>query len=247
MKWFLQNARNRLSFAVRNPGYALRSVLREVTLADERFLATATGAPTSKIRKFLQEPFSSESFSTHLEEGQRTFDELKLTSADLYAKKVLIQYVVTRAMMPEVIVETGVANGVSTAYLLLALEQNRKGTLHSIEIGDPAYLPPGRSPGWFVPEWLQKPWQMHIGDSKRLLPELLRRLGEIDLFIHDSLHTYEHMGFEFRAAYPHLRRGGVLLADDALWNPAFPEFAREVESRAARVIRGVGVLRKDGK
>jgi len=38
-----------------------------------------------------------------------------------------------------------------------------------------------------------------------------------------------------------------LLADDALWNPAFPEFAREVESRTARVIRGVGVLRKNGK
>ncbi|HLE37913.1 MAG TPA: hypothetical protein VI699_12305 [Candidatus Acidoferrales bacterium] len=29
----------------------------------------------------------------------------------------------------------------------------------------------------------------------------------LELFIHDSLHTYEHMGFEFRAAYDHLRRG----------------------------------------
>jgi predicted O-methyltransferase YrrM len=247
VKWFLQNARNRLSFAVRNPGYALQSVLRDVILADERFLAAATGAPTSKIRKFLQEPFSSESFLRHLHEGQRTFEELKLTSADIYAKKVLIQYVVARAMAPEVILETGVANGVSTAYLLLALKRNEKGTLHSIEIGDPAYLPPGRSPGWFVPEWLQARWKMHIGDSKMLLPEMLHQLGEIDLFIHDSLHTYEHMGFEFRAAYPHLRQGGVLLADDALWNPAFPEFAGEVESRTARVIRGVGVLRKNGK
>jgi len=247
VRWFFQNARNRLSFAVRNPGYVLRAVLREVTLADERFLAAATGARAIEIRRYLEEPSSDPRFARHLAEGQRTFDELKLTSADIYAKKVLIQYVVTRALRPRRVVETGVANGVSTAYLLLALERNGEGHLDSIEIGDPEYLPAGRAPGWFVPEWLKGRWQMHLGDSRVLLPELMRRLGETDLFIHDSLHTYEHMVFEFRAAYPYLRSGGVLLADDALWNPAFPEFARESGAKLARVIRGVGVLRKNGR
>lgn len=245
MKWFFRNAPNRLSFAVRHPAYTLRSVLREATLADERFLAAATGGQTSEVRRFLEEPFRSNNFLNHLKEAQQTFEKLKLTSADLYAKKVLIQYVVTRAMMPEVVVETGVANGVSTAYLLLALKRNGKGVLHSIEIGDSEYLPEGRSLGWFVPAWLRQPWQMHIGDSKAVLPELLHKLGAIDLFIHDSLHTHEHMTFELRAAYPHLRLGGVLLVDDALWNPAFSEFARELEAQVAGVIRGVGVLRKD--
>lgn len=247
MRWFFQNARNRLSFAVRHPGYALRAVLREVTLADERFLAAATGARAVEIRRYLEEPSSDPRFSQHLAEGQRTFEHLKLTSADLYAKKVLIQYVVARALRPARVVETGVANGVSTAYLLLALERNGDGQLDSIEIGDPEYLPPGRPPGWFVPDWLRSRWQMHLGDSCVLLPELMRRLGDADLFIHDSLHTYEHMGFEFRAAYPFLRSGGVLLADDALWNPAFPEFVQQTGAKLARVIRGVGVLRKNGQ
>ena len=58
-----------------------------------------------------------------------------------------MQYAAIRSLRPEVVVETGVANGVSTAYLLLALDQNGKGILHSIEIGDPAYLPPGPAAG----------------------------------------------------------------------------------------------------
>jgi predicted O-methyltransferase YrrM len=52
------------------------------------------------------------------------------------------------------------------------------------------------------------------------------------------------MLWEYRAAYPHLRPGGLLLSDDALWNPAFPEFALEVAAPRARILRGVGFLQK---
>ncbi len=62
--------------------------------------------------------------------------------------------------------------------------------------------------------------------------------------MHDSLHTYEQMRLEFQLAYPHLNPGSLLLADDALWNLAFAEFASTVRARAARVSRGVGVPRK---
>jgi hypothetical protein len=39
---------------------------------------------------------------------------------------------------------------------------------------------------------------LHIEDSKELLEPLLQKLGGIDFFIHDSMHTYEHMMWEFR-------------------------------------------------
>jgi hypothetical protein len=41
-----------------------------------------------------------------------------------------------------------------------------------------------------------------------------------------------------------VRNGGLLMADDASWNLAFPDFARQVKSPAAKIIRGVGVLTK---
>ncbi len=51
------------------------------------------------------------------------------------------------------------------------------------------------------------------------------------------------MRLEFEFAYPHLKPGGLLLADDALWNSAFVDFARSVKAPLAEIIRGVGVLR----
>ena len=244
MRWFVQNARNRLLFATRHPGYALRALVRDLTFADERFLAAATGSTALAVRGFLNEPFNAASFADHLRQCSGELSQLQVATADLYAKKVLIQYAVVRALAPRVVVETGVANGVSSAYILLALNRNATGSLHSIEIGDSTLLPPGRGVGWVVPEWLRNRWTLHIGDTKWKLPEVLKDVGDVDIFIHDSLHTYEHMWLEFQLAYPHLKPGSVLLADDALWNSAFAEFANTVRACAARVIRGVGVLRK---
>lgn len=242
MNWYFHNARQRFRFAVRHPNYVLKVVLRELTLADERFLAAATGTRPIGIRGFLQEPFEETEFLNRLRDCEGAFRQ-GMSSADLWAKKVLIQYAAVRALRPETVVETGVASGVSSAYLLLALRRNQKGTLHSVDIGDPAYLPNGRAPGWIVPSWLRTRWQLHLGDVAAVLPGLLRELAEVDIFIHDSLHSYQQMKFEFELAHPFIRRGGLLLADDALWNSAFNEFAQAVSSPASAIIRGVGVLK----
>ena len=242
MKWYLRNAGRRLRYAVQNPGYALKSAIRELTFADERFLAAATGTRTREIRGFLQEPAATPEFIAHLRSCESEFRH-GMFSADLWAKKVLVQYAAVRALRPETIVETGVASGVSSSHLLLALDRNQKGTLHSVEIGDSAYLPAGKEPGRIVPDGLRSRWQLHIGDVAAVLPGLLRELGQVDIFIHDSLHSYEHMKFEFELARPHIKQGGLLLADDALWNSAFSEFAQAVSSPASAIIRGVGFLR----
>jgi predicted O-methyltransferase YrrM len=244
VNWLVQNFSRRLRYAVQNPRYALRSLYRELTLADERFLGRLTGAPARKIRRLLNEPIRTESFASCLRTAEENFQNLEIQSADLYAKKILVQYAAVRAFQPEIIVETGVANGVSSAYLLLALHLNKRGTLYSIELGDPQYLPVDKSPGWVVPAWLNSRWKLVIGDSRVLLPQLLMQIGPIDIFIHDSLHTYEHMIWEYRIAYRHLRPGGLLFSDDAAWNSAFGEFSREVAAPQAEVLRGVGFLRK---
>jgi predicted O-methyltransferase YrrM len=245
MKWLFLNAKQRLRRIVASPGYAVKAAWREVTWADEWFLSHITGERVSRIRQFMDEPAHTPEFLRHVSECEKTFSTLSIESADLYAKKVLIQYAIVRAMRPETIVETGVANGVSSAHLLLALHKNSQGTLHSIEIGDSTYLPAGRESGWVVPDWLRGRWKFHLGDASEVLPPLLRELRSIDLFIHDSLHTYEHMKFEFERAFPFVRAKGLLLADDALWNEAFWDFARATMSPKAQILHGVGVLRKE--
>jgi predicted O-methyltransferase YrrM len=245
LNWLLQNFRPRFLFALRNPTYVTASLFRELTLADERFLSGITGVSPTRIRSFLNEPFQTLDFADCLRKAETYFHQAKVAGADLYAKKILIQYAAIRAMAPDVVVETGVASGVSTSYVLLALHKNGSGKLYSIELGDPQYLPPGKPFGWIVPDWLRSNWELHMGDARALLPQLLVEHAVIDVFIHDSLHTYEHMLWEFRTAYPRVRPGGLVICDDATWNPAFPEFAREVNATRARVLRGVGFIQKN--
>lgn len=243
-RWWLANWRERTAFASRHPVYALKSVFRDLLALDERFLARVTGVRATQLRRFLSEPFQDRRFCDHFHEIETQLEGKREIGANLYAKRVLLQYAIVRAFRPERIFETGIANGVSSAYLLLAMERNQKGSLHSIDVNDGSFLPAGKKVGWIVPEWLRHRWTVHLGDTRELLPQLLTQVSPLDIFIHDSLHTYDHMKFEYEQAYPHIRPGGILISDDALWNSAFPEFARNVRAPLARVLRGVGVLQK---
>ena len=104
-------------------------------------------------------------------------------------------------------------------------------------------LPPGLSPGWVIPDSLRHRHRLELGDSRELLPEILQSLQSVDIFLHDSLHTFDHMSFEYSTAWPHLRDGGLLLSDDILWNSAFHGFCRPLDRKYVR-IGGFGAVRK---
>jgi len=169
-------------------------------------------------------------------------------------------YAVLRKVRPEVAVETGVANGFSTAFSLLALRTNGTGHLHSIdlprEVGreyDPgtfyegegrAGIPPGSEPGWLIPRELKERWTLIFGRSQEELPPLLERLGTIDSFMHDSEHSFDCMWFEFNAAWPRLRPRGVLVSDDVNSTEAFSSFADQEARPPVRLARGMALLEK---
>lgn len=150
-------------------------------------------------------------------------------------------YCLVRALEPRVFVETGVLHGMTSAFVLEALERNGgDGRLISVDL--PSYaetgpanvdgyqgtLPPGREPGWIVPDELRDRWELRLGPSLDVLPGLLEREGEIDVFLHDSDHTYETMTGEFELAWPRLRAGGALIADDSTDNAAFADLCARV-------------------
>jgi hypothetical protein len=101
----------------------------------------------------------------------------------------------TRHLRPKKVVETGVAHGVTSRFILEALNRNGDGYLWSID------LPPlervWRSQvGAAVDDRHSDRWSYIKGSSRRRLPKLLSRLGQIDLFIHDSLHSERNVRFE---------------------------------------------------
>jgi predicted O-methyltransferase YrrM len=132
-------------------------------------------------------------------------------------------YLLCRLISPGVVLETGVANGITSAFLLRAIQMNARGALHSVDFVDTTQPHARRGVGALVPEELRANWNLSFGASRRLLPGLLKRVGRVDFFIHDSAHTYWNMRREFEAVWPYLPPGGIVIADDVQENPAFAE------------------------
>jgi hypothetical protein len=86
-------------------------------------------------------------------------------------------------------------------------------------------------------------WELHLGDSRDILPGILERENRIALFFHDSLHTYDHMTFEFEEVWPRMDKGAVLLSHDIHWNHAFRDFARR-HRQVDHAAYGFGVICK---
>lgn len=145
-------------------------------------------------------------------------------------------YILVKVMKPKVVVETGVSAGRSSGFILQALHENGEGYLYSID--------PDPNAGWAIPKYLRYRHKLFIGASKDILPKLVRELPMIDIFLHDSLHTYDNMIFEYRTAWHALKKGGILLSDDVDWNTAFEDFSREIGCRAVYLTRSFAGIRK---
>jgi predicted O-methyltransferase YrrM len=151
-------------------------------------------------------------------------------------------YWIVRRLKPRMILQTGVSNGLSSAFMMLALAKNgAEGRLHLIDVpaifnpADPAWtrsgtvygfvIPEGKSSGWMIPDRYRDRCTVEIGDAKVLLPAAVDRLDRVDMFYHDSDHSYDHMTFEFEQAWRKLAPGAVVVADDIAWNASLWEFA----------------------
>ncbi len=104
------------------------------------------------------------------------------------------------------IVETGVAHGVTSRFVLEALARNGGGHLWSIDV-PPLESDWKRWVGIAVAAPLRTRWTYIKGTSRQRLPELLGKLGEVDLFVHDSLHTERNVRFELEQAWGTLKPG----------------------------------------
>lgn len=153
---------------------------------------------------------------------------------------VQVIWAVVRHLKPRIVLETGVARGVSSAVVLSALEVNGQGDLWSIDL--PPMNPRGRvATGSAVPETLKSRWHYVRGASRRRLPVLLDTLGSVEVFIHDGLHTEQNMKFEFGSVWPRLADGGFLISDDAGVNRAFVNFAESQDRQPSLVLEADGV------
>jgi hypothetical protein len=106
---------------------------------------------------------------------------------------------------PSVVLETGVARRYPSATILSALRENDRGHPWSIysQLLEAAW---DGTPGMAVTDDLRDRWTSVRGSSLRRLPQLLPALDQVNIFVHDSAHSYWVMTGEFEHAWPKMRR-----------------------------------------
>jgi predicted O-methyltransferase YrrM len=228
--------------SILNPKRAIRELKYRYTFTrKEEFCATLSGAQLKRVHELLQELRDQVTFVDTVKEG---LNKLKPgANRGEMGDEADILYVLTRLLKPQQILETGVGAGVSSAYILQALHMNGSGRLTSIDLPDDGGLS-----GWAVPTELHKYWDLHLGPSSELLQKVLNELTSIDIFLHDSEHSYDNMMYEFTTVWPFIRDGGLFLAHDVGRNDALFDFCKAagISWTRVRTYPVLGGIRKNG-
>ena len=157
-----------------------------------------------------------------------------------------LTYIITRIVKPKIIIETGVGPGMTSWSILQAMSENNKGQLYSIDLPTPntKNMP---EVGYLIPDLLKDRWNLLIGSSKKVLPNLLKEFSEIDIFIHDSRHSFSNQMYEYETSWPNIKNQGLLISDD-ISNDAFINFSKNNDRDAILIKQNknfpIGIMKK---
>ena len=203
--------------------------------------------PCSELERFhrIWSDIGSALSTKGLSFGRWTYGEYSDADAALGAAS----WCAVRHLQPATVIETGVARGVTSRVILEAMSLNGIGHLWSVDLPHPLRPELHKETAAAVPTACQDRWTYVRGSSRHRLPSLVSSLREIDMFVHDSLHTGRNMRFELRTVWPAMHGSDLALVDD-VDNQFFRDFVREVGEPPSIVMRSAdgtymfGAIRK---
>ena len=137
-------------------------------------------------------------------------------------------YALIMERKPKCIVETGVANGLTTNLIMAALD-TYGGVLHSFDINPQCksvYKGGGN-------------WNFHLlsRNYKKQVREVVDSIENIDIWIHDSDHSFSWQSFEYTIAASKLKENkGILVSDDIDCTTAFGRLIRSLNTHGWAVF-----------
>ncbi len=166
------------------------------------------------------------------------FKHEELDSIDWMAIQRIILYILVRLYKPAVCLETGVFYGGNTCFVLNALRRNNFGELISIDlpankiesserhflVGDGEDIPQELDSGFLIHKSLKSRWNFIRCDSLQEIPKIK---NVVDLYIHDSEHSFQFIKKEMSLIWNKLSEKAIIVADDLDWSNGFFSFCVE--------------------
>ena len=173
----------------------------------------------------------------YLEDGLKTYRKFSDTNSGKFApykfdggeNLCVFLYAWIMATKPKIVVETGVASGITTNIIMEALGKTG-GKLYSIDI-NPKSIDVYRG---------GHPWSFVLLESprKRNLTRFAQTIQPIDLWIHDSDHSYNWQKFEYQLAKKFLSKAGILVSDDIDTSSASGAFTMKNNGQGSAIFDG---------
>lgn len=177
------------------------------------FVSAATGAEIKEVRTWAQELEQDEELAAALTKRLSSNPTWRVCATEPHWARRLGWYAIVRAVQPDRVVETGTHLGLGSCVIAAALLRNGHGRLTTIDIDSDA--------GHLITE----PWagviDRRIGSS---LTELAA-MRDVDIFLHDSWHTYDYETRELAAVEANLRPRAIVLSDNAHDSAALSDWA----------------------
>jgi len=178
-----------------------------------------------RVNNFVKE--NENEFNKVFLDYQKRLRQVKLVypqnfSIDYDEAKIL--YMLTLYIKPKIFLETGVADGSSSFFILSALKKNSFGKLISVDIKNDV--------GAIVPESLKSNLDLKIleEDLRNSFKNFVLSIPKIDIFLHDSDHSYSWQSFEYKMVFNKINKNGLLVSDDIDNSYAFIDFYRKLKS-----------------
>ena len=192
------------------------------------FLQKSTDGVFLSIKQLVkfEKEFPSEIID-HLDKGKELFHTVSKTQSSITNARwnaeeqlFILLYSLIKANNSKFIIETGVANGITTNAIMKALEESgANGELNSFDVlpeTSKAYSGVGN-------------WKFHLLKGKNVhkqIKSVVSSLPKVDVWVHDSNHGYRWQKFEYLLALSVLGKNGILISDDIDASSAWGDLAK---------------------
>lgn len=185
------------------------------------FVHLLTDADRETVAGFMIEAEEDRTLNDHVSATVGATPYYSWADKDVRIGKRIGWYAMIRAIKPAVVVESGIDKGLGSCVIAAALLRNKAegspGLLYALDIEETS--------GWLLGGPYNEVVEHRIGDSHDTLKNLER---PIDLFIHDSNHSYDHERGEYGIIRDNLSKYALILSDNSHECTALMDFAAEL-------------------